>query len=79
MLMVEDRRISVDRLIPLIDVKRMLAVGWPYLIRLIHEGKLPVCDVTGRAVHKHDVDETSRGLRVPEASLKQFINNIRVR
>ncbi len=79
MLMVEDRRISVDRLIPLIDVKRMLAVGWPYLIRLIHEGKLPVCDVTGRAVHKHAVNESSRELRVSESSLNQFIDSIRVR
>ncbi len=79
MLMIEDRRISVNRLIPLIDVKRALAVSWPFLIDLIHDGKLPVCDVTGRAVHKHEVDESSRGLRVPEKSLNQFIDSIRVR
>lgn len=79
MLMIEDRRVSVDHLIPLIDVKRALAVSWPFLIDLIHDGKLPVCDVTGRAVHKHDVDETSRGLRVPEKSLKQFIDSIKVK
>lgn len=79
MLMAEDRRINVDYLIPLIDVKRTLAVGWPYLIRLIHEGKLPVCDITGRAVHKHEVDESSRGLRVSESSLNRFIDSIKVR
>lgn len=75
----EDRRIGVERLIPLVDVKRALAVSWPYLINLIHEGKLNVCDITGRAVHKHEVDESSRGLRVPEKSLNQFIDSIRVR
>lgn len=79
MLMVEDRRISVDHLIPLVDVKRALAVSWPFLIDLIHDGKLPVCDITGRAVHKHQVGEHSRGLRVSESSLNQFIDSIRVR
>ena len=79
MLMVEHRRISVDRLIPLIDVKRTLAIGWPYLIRLIHEGKLPVCDITGRAIQKHEVDEHSRGLRVSESNLQEFIDSIKVR
>ena len=79
MLMVEDRRISVNRLIPLIDVKRALGVSWPFLIDLIHVGKLPVCDVTGRAVHKYQVDESSRGLRVSQSNLNEFIDSIRVK
>lgn len=32
----DDHKTVVDRLIPLIDVKRTLAVSWPYLMNLIH-------------------------------------------
>ena len=79
MLMTEDKRISVDRLIPLIDVKRALAVSWPFLVNLIHEGKLDVCDISGQTVRRNKVDEHSRGLRVSESSLNEFIDSIRVR
>ena len=75
----EDKRISVDRLIPLIDVKRALAISWPFLVNLIHEGKLDVCDISGQTVKRSEVDQRSRGLRVPEASLKKFIDSIKVR
>lgn len=78
-MLIEDKRISVDRLIPLVDVKRALAVSWPFLVRLIHEGKLDVCDVSGQTVRRDEVDESSRGLRVSESSLNEFIDSIRVR
>ena len=78
-MLIEDKRISVDRLIPLVDVKRALAVSWPFLVRLIHEGKLDVCDISGQTVKRSEVDEHSRGLRVSESSLNEFIDSIRVR
>ena len=70
---------DLDRLIPLIDVKRMLAVSWPTLVNLIREGRLTAFDVTGRTVDKRDVTEHSRGLRVFESELERFTETIRIR
>ncbi len=68
-----------DRLIPLIDVKKVLAVSWPTLIEMIHEGRLTAYDVMGRTVDRYEVNENTKALRVFESELDRFINSIRVR
>ncbi len=68
-----------DRLIPLIDVKRVLAVSWPTLIEMIHEGRLTTYDVMGRTVDRYEVNQNTRALRVFESELDRFIDSIRVR
>ncbi len=75
----DDHRIAVDRLIPLIDVKRALAVGWPYLIDLIHQGQLEVHDITGRTIDRRKITEHTRGLRVFQSELDRFIDSIKVK
>ncbi len=68
-----------DRLIPLIDVKRVLAISWPTLIEMIHEDRLTVYDVMGRTVDRYEVNQNTRALRVFESELQHFIDSIRVR
>lgn len=68
-----------DKLIPLIDVKRMLAVSWPTLIEMIHTGRLTTYDVMGRTVDRYEVNENTRALRVFESELNRFVDSIRVR
>lgn len=70
---------DVDRLIPLIDVKRKLSVGWPMLVAVIRAGRLSVYDVTGRTVNRHEVTESTRALRVFESEVERFIFSIKVR
>ena len=72
-------QLELDRLIPLIDVKRVLAVSWPTLIEMIHDGRLTAYDVTGRTVDRREVTQTTRALRVFESELQRFIDSIRVR
>lgn len=74
---VRDR--EVDKLIPLIDVKRMLAVSWPTLVGMVRNGILAVYDVTGRTVDRHAVTEKTRALRVSESELERFMDSIKVR
>ncbi len=68
-----------DRLIPLIDVKRVLAVSWPTLIEMIHEDRLTVYDLMGRTVDRCEVNRETRALRVFESELDRFIDSIKVR
>jgi hypothetical protein len=75
----EDHRISVDRLIPLIDVKRALAISWPMLIELVRDGTLTVYDVTGHTVDRTQVREHTKGLRVLEPDLKAYIDSLKVK
>lgn len=78
--MIDSReRSQLDRLIPLIDVKRMLAVSWPTLIEMIHTGRLTTYDIMGRTVDRTQVNEDTRALRVFESDLQRFIDSIRVR
>ena len=70
---------GLDRLIPLIDVKRVLAVSFPTLVGLIRDGRLTAFDVTGRTVDRQEVNEHSRGLRVFESELERFIETIKIR
>ncbi len=72
-------RNQLDRLIPLIDVKRVLAVSWPTLIEMIHSGRLTTYDVMGRTVDRYEVNQDTRALRVFESELERFIDSIRVR
>jgi len=74
-----EHRLSVDRLIPLIDVKRTLAVSWPMLIELVREGTLTVYDITGCTVDLTQVTEHTRGLRVLETDLKAYIDSLKVK
>jgi hypothetical protein len=75
----QDRSISVDRLIPLIDVKKALAVSWTRLIEIVRDGTLPVYDVTGQTVDRKQITEQSRGLRIPESALEDYKESIRVK
>jgi len=70
---------GLDHLIPLIDVKRVLAVRWPTLVDLIQAGRLTVYDVTGRNVDRRQVTETTWALRVLESDLQTYIDSIKVR
>ncbi len=70
---------QLDRLIPLVDVKRMLAVSWPTLVEMIRDGRLTAYDVTGRCVDRREVTETTRGLRVFESELERFVDGIKIR
>ena len=70
---------GLDPLIPLIDVKRVLAVSFPTLVGLIRDGRLTAFDVTGRTVDRQEVNEHSRGLRVFESELERFIETIKIR
>ncbi len=74
-----EHRISVDRLIPLIDVKRALAISWPMLIELVRDGTLTVYDVTGHTVDRSQVTEQTRGLRLLESDLRDYIDSLKVR
>ena len=68
-----------DRLVPLIDVKRRLSVGWPMLVGMIRDGTLTVYDVTGRTVNRWQVTEHTRALRVLESDLEDYIDSIKVK
>ena len=70
---------GLDRLVPLIDVKRRLAVGWPMLVGMIRDGTLTVYDVTGRTVNRWQVTEHTRALRVLESDLEDYIDSIKVK
>ena len=76
---VEERRISVDRLIPLIDVKKALAISWPVVTELVRDGTLPAYSVSGRQVRRDEISERTRGLRVLESDLKAYIESIKVK
>ncbi len=68
-----------DRLLPLADVRKILALSWPMATALVREGVLPAYSVSGRPVRRTDVTEHTRGLRVLESDLKAYIDSIRVR
>jgi hypothetical protein len=68
-----------DRLIPLIDVKKMLALSWPMVAALVRNGTLPTYDVTNRTIDRSRVTEHTRGLRVWESDLKEYIGSIKVK
>lgn len=68
-----------DRLIPLADVRKILALSWPMVTALVREGVLPAYSVSGRPVRRTEVTEHTRGLRVPESALREYIESIRVR
>ncbi len=70
---------GLDRLIPLIDVKRVLALSWPMVMALVRDGTLPAYDVTNRTVDRSRVTEHTRGLRVRESDLEKYIDSIKVK
>lgn len=74
----EHREERYDRLIPLIDVKRVLAISWSSVTELVRDGHLPAYNVTGRPVTRSEVTEHTRGLRVLESDLEAYIDSIKV-
>ncbi len=70
---------GIERLVPLVDVKRTLAVSWPMLVDLVHDGTLTAYSVSGRAVNRREVTQGTRGLRVSESDLRAYIESIRVK
>ncbi len=77
-MMVEEAR-RLDRLIPLVDVKRTLALSWPRCMDLVRDGTLPGYNVSGRAVRRSELRDDSRGVRVLESDLIAYIDSIKVR
>lgn len=67
-----------DRLVPLPECKRILGIGFPRLTEMIREGVLPANNVGGTPVRRKDVTEQTRGLRVPESALRQYIEQSRI-
>jgi hypothetical protein len=68
-----------DRLIPLADVRRELALSWEMVTQLVRDGTLPAYSVSGMAVNREDVTPETRGLRVFESDLDAYIDSIKVR
>ena len=74
----QDHRISVDRLIPLVDIKKALAISWPMMIELVRDGTLPTYSVSSRPVRRDEIGERTRGLRVLKSDLEAYIQSIKV-
>ena len=68
-----------DRLIPLADVRRELAISWTTVTELVREGALPAFRIGGEPVNREEVTSETRGLRVFESDLDRYIESIRVR
>jgi len=68
-----------DRLIPLADVRRELALSWSMVTELVRDGTLPAYSVSGKPVSREEVTPETRGLRVFESDLDRYIDSIRVR
>jgi hypothetical protein len=68
-----------DRLVPLPEVRRILGMGFRRITELIRDGVLTAHNVSGRLVHLEDVSEDTRGLRIPESVLREYIEHIRIK
>lgn len=68
-----------DRLIPLADVKRELALSWVMVTDLVRDGTLPAYSVSGKPINRRDVTPQTHGLRVFESDLDTYIDSIRVK
>jgi hypothetical protein len=68
-----------DRLKPLADVRRELALSWGMVTELVREGTLPAYSVSWHAVNRDDITPETRGLRVFESELDAYIDSIKVR
>lgn len=77
-MMVEQER-QLDRLIPLVDVKRVLALSWPRTMELVRDGTLPGYNVSGRPVRLSELRDDTHGIRVFESDLDTYIDSIRVK
>jgi hypothetical protein len=78
-MMIEQERPQLDRLIPLVDVKRVLALSWPRTMELVRNGTLTGYNVSGRPVRREELRDDSHGIRVFESELREYIESIRVR
>jgi hypothetical protein len=45
---------------------------------LIREGELPAHNVGGTPVCREDVTDSTRGLRIPESALREYIERIKI-
>ncbi len=62
------------RLMRIKEVKDIIGCGWDFVLELIREGELDAVNITGRTVDRNTIEATSRGLRVPPSSLKDFLD-----
>lgn len=56
------------------EVRHIIGCSWDFVVGLVQEGELEAVDITGRTVDRNTIGETSRGLRVPPSSLKDFLD-----
>jgi hypothetical protein len=73
-----DNGSGFDRLVPLPECKRILGIGFPRLTDMIREGVLPAHNIGGRPVRRADVTEETRGLRIPESALREYIEQSKI-